>query len=593
MCAIAGILDFLPNADAEASARQVRGMIARLRHRGPDDEGYYQSTSCMLGAARLAQVDVRGGVQPMTSPDGRWTLVFNGEIHNHRALREELSAHWTFRTRSDTEVLLAALVVWRRAALPKLNGMFTFFLWDSVERRGLAARDRLGVKPLVWMPLRGGGLAFASEAKALLALLPSGPAVNEESVLEYLVAPCFSGVRAPMFAGLHHLLPGHWLSVDEESLQQVEWWRYDLHRAVDQDVEFLSSAMRDLLPQAVQRTLDTDAPSAVLLSGGLDSTLIAALARQHGVTQAYTIAFEGQESFDYAQALMVRSDDLPCAITSASHIGLEHRIVPVSRASLAEDLRTLALQNDTLPAWEQELAQHHLARVLAADGHRAVLVGDAADETHYGYGFMLDEKSTSHPRELLARFGSPPLNPFIQEKAAQIPLQLATMIEAAGHDTHTRAGRLRGITHLITQLWLPRLLHNGDIHMMAHGVEARVPFADAELLELAVRVHPELALRGGVEKTVLREAARGLMPEAARVRRKSSLSKDDGSAVVLQGEAAKALDASPDFLGRWLELAELRRLCAPGHVLAEMERALLFRVICLHHWAAAHHVRLP
>ncbi|MES2597569.1 MAG: asparagine synthase (glutamine-hydrolyzing) [Verrucomicrobiota bacterium] len=593
MCAIAGILDFSSDADPSASTAKVRRMISRQRHRGPDDEGYFHGGPCTLGAARLAQIDRAGGAQPMRSPDGRYSIVFNGEIHNHRALRAELSLHWHFTTRSDTEVLLAAFVTWGREALQRLNGMFAFFIWDAQTRRGFAARDRLGVKPLVWMPLPQGGLAFASEAKALLDLLPARPVANEEAILEYLVAPCFSGVRTPMFAGMHHLQPGHWLSTDENGLQQGEWWSYDLHRSVDVNANELASAMHDLLPRAVQRTLDADAPAAVLLSGGLDSTLVAALAKDHGVSQAYTIAFEGQEAFDYAQALMVKSDDLPCSIEAAADIGLQHRIVPVSRASLADNLRTLALQNDALPAWEQELAQHHLAKALAADGHRAVLVGDAADETHYGYGFMLDDQSITHPSKLLERFGTPPLNAAMHERAALIPHRLTSMIREAGHGDGTRAERLRGITHLVSRLWLPRLLHNGDIHMMAHGIEARVPFADSELLDLALRVHPELALKDGVEKSLLRESARGLMPEAARVRRKSSLSKDDGSAVVLKSEAAHALSASADFLGHWLDLPAIRQLCSPSHDLAEMQRALLFRIICLHHWAAAYHVRMP
>lgn len=593
MCAVAGILDYSPQADPQAAAAQVRGMIHRLRHRGPDGSGLAQQGACTLGAARLIQLDAAGGAQPMTSPDGRWLLVFNGEIHNHRALRAELASHWCFTSRSDTEVLLAALVVWGTAALPKLNGMFAFFLWDTREQRGLAARDRLGVKPFVWMPLPHGGLAFASEAKALVDLLPQSPQVNEAAVLEYLVAPCFSGVRQPMFDGMHYLPPGHLLQVNAQNARELEWWRHDLHEGTEEDEASLCAALHDLLPQAVARTLHTDTPAVVLLSGGLDSTLVAACARPHGVATAYTIAFEGQERFDYARALMVKSDDLPCAVEAAAELGLEHRVVPVSRATLAEDLHALALQNDALPAWEQELAQHHLARAMAADGHRAVLVGDAADETHYGYGFMLVDEAVRHPGALLARFGTPPLNAAMRRRAALMPEQLQAMITDAGHDTTTPAGRLRGITHLIMRLWLPRLLHNGDIHMMAHGVEARVPFADAELLAAAVRAHPLLALKGGVEKHLLREAARGLMPEAARIRRKSSLSKDDGSGVIFKAEALKALDAAPDFLAHWLDLATLRSLCAPAHALAEMERALLFRVICLHHWAAACHVRLP
>lgn len=590
MCAIAGILDFY--AEGPPRLAEVRGMISRLRHRGPDDAGFYQKGPCVLGAARLAQIDAKSGTQPMTSPDGRWTLVFNGEIHNHPELRAELSAEWSFRTRSDTEVLLAALVKWRVGALSRLNGMFSFFLWDAQEQCGLAARDRLGVKPFVWMPLPRGCLAFASEAKALLQLLPGAPVVNECAVLEHLVAPCFSGVREPMFEGMRHLAPGRWLRVNKNGIQEGEWWSYDLHRGTRDDDELIH-AIREALPCAVERTLNVDEPAVVMLSGGLDSTLLTALARRSGVNKAYTIAFEGQADFDYARALMVKSDDVPYATRAAREIGIEHRLVPVSRETLAEDMRVIALQNDALPAWEQELAQHHLGRAIAADGHRAVLVGDAADETHFGYGFLLDEASTSHPREFLRRFGHIPLTPAMAERARSIPDDLADFMWKARHSLEGRAERLRGITHLITRQWLPRLLHNGDIHLMAHGVEARVPFADAELLELAVQAHPLRALRGGVEKCILREAVSGLMPEEARLRRKSSLSKDDGSAAVLQSEAAKALDASPDFLGHWLELAALRRLCSPQHELAEMERALLFRVICLHHWAAAYHVRLP
>ncbi len=590
MCAIAGILDF--RSDCPSRLAEVRGMISRLRHRGPDDEGFYQKGPCVLGATRLAQIDVKNGSQPISSPDGRWTLVFNGEIHNHPELRAELATEWPFRTRCDTEVLLAALVKWGASALSRLNGMFSFFLWDAKEHRGLAARDRLGVKPFVWMHLPRGGFVFASEAKALLPMLPGTPVVNEHAVLEYLMMPCFSGVRDPMFDGLRHLAPGHWLSVGDNGICEGDWWHYDLHRSTRDDDELIDE-MREVLPRAVERTLNVDAPAVVMLSGGLDSTLLAALAHRKAVHTAYTIAFDGQSGFDYARALMVKSDDVPFAARAAREIGIEHRLVPVSRTMLAEDMRVLAVQNDALPAWEQELAQHYLGRAIAEDGHRAVLVGDAADETHFGYGFLLDEKSTSHPREFLRRFGHIPLTSAMEERARSIPDHLANLIREAGHSFEDRAARLRGITHLITRLWLPRLLHNGDIHLMAHGVEARLPFADAELLALAVQTDPLRALRNGVEKSALREAARGLMPEEARLRRKSSLSKDDGSAAVLQSEAMKALDASPDFLSHWLNISALRSLCSPAHQLAEMERALLFRVICLHHWAAAYKVQLP
>ena len=589
MCAIAGII--APHLETEVAAQQLQTMLRRMRHRGPDGSGIEIRPHCGLGANRLAQIDAARGQQPMSSPDGRWTLVFNGEIHNHRALRQELAEHWPFTTQSDTEVLLAALITWGEEALVRLNGMFAFFLWDAQKNEGLAGRDRLGVKPFVWMSY-GDGLAFASEAKALVEILPSRPQINAKAVLEYFVAPCFSGVAEPMFAGMRHLLPGHLLCVRDGRVTQREWWRYDLRRSVNEDAESLQQALYELLPQTVSRALDTDTRAAVFLSGGLDSTLLAACARSHDVTCGYTVVFEGQPHFDYAKALMVKSDDVPFAAEAAREIGLNHHLVPVSRATLADDLRTLAIHNDALPAWEQELAQHHLARAVSTQ-YRAVLVGDAADETHYGYGFMLDDFSISGPGALLSRFGSPKLNPTMEGAASDLIHHYSHLMTEAGHGNSTRADRLRGITHLIVQRWLPRLLHNGDIHTMAHSVEARVPFADMELLDLAVQIHPELALCGGVEKSLLRQAVQGLMPETARLRRKSSLSKDDACTRIYQQEAQKALDASPRFLGHWLDLQALRQLCHPAYTPTEMERALLFRVICFHHWVTAYHAREP
>ncbi|MES2736529.1 MAG: asparagine synthase (glutamine-hydrolyzing) [Verrucomicrobiota bacterium] len=589
MCAIAGII--APHLEAEVAAGKVHAMLRRLRHRGPDGSGVQTRSHSVLGANRLAQVDAANGQQPMSSPDGRWTLVFNGEIHNHRALRQELAGHWRFITHSDTEVLLAALITWGEEALLRLNGMFAFFLWDAQKNEGLAGRDRLGVKPFVWMSY-GDGLAFASEAKALLEILPGRPQINSKAVLEYFVAPCFSGVAEPMFAGMHHLPPGHLLTLIEGRVEQRAWWRYDLRRSVNDDAEGLQQALHALLPRTVARALDTNTRAAVFLSGGLDSTLLAACANIHDMTCGYTITFEGQPHFDYAKALMVKSDDVPFATQAAHEIGMNHHVVPVSRATLADDLRTLAIHNDALPAWEQELAQHHLARAVSTQ-YRAVLVGDAADETHYGYGFMLDDVSISGAGALLSRFGSPKLNRGMEGAASELRHHYTHMMAEAGHGNITRADRLRGITHLIVQRWLPRLLHNGDIHTMAHSVEARVPFADAELLELAVQIHPELALSGGLEKSLLRQAAKGLMPETARLRRKSSLSKDDTCTRIYQQEAQKALNASSYLLDHWLDLQALRQLCHPACTPTEMERALLFRIICFHHWATAYQVREP
>jgi asparagine synthase (glutamine-hydrolysing) len=238
------------------------------------------------------------------------------------------------------------------------------------------------------------------------------------------------------------------------------------------------------------------------------------------------------------------------------------------------------------------LAQHYLARAAAQD-YRAVLVGDAADETHYGYNFTLSSACGGQITDFLTQLGRAPLAPQMEVGALRLTARYEDLVAEAGLAGGSPVDRQRGIAHLLVQRWLPRLLHNGDIHTMAHSLEARVPFADLSLLDLAVKVHPDLATREGTGKFLLRRAARGLMPETARLRRKSSLPKDDACAQIYQREAGKALNASEGLLGTWLNTSSLRAICAPTHVLTESERALLFRVICFHHWAEAYQLQTP
>jgi len=207
MCAIAGMVCF--EQPAEALVPAVKLMLHRMRHRGPDGSGVLAKTHAALGNARLSLVDLAGGSQPMSSPDGRWHLTYNGEVYNWRELRKALSTQWIFRTDADTEVVLAALALWGETALRQFNGMFALFLWDELTQTGFAARDGLGVKPLVYTHADG-VFAFCSEAKALVATLAM-PRANADAVLEYLVAPYFSGVESSLFATLNHLLPGQFL----------------------------------------------------------------------------------------------------------------------------------------------------------------------------------------------------------------------------------------------------------------------------------------------------------------------------------------------------------------------------------------------
>jgi asparagine synthase (glutamine-hydrolysing) len=594
MCGIAGIVRF--DQPASASRAAVELMLQRMRHRGPDNSAVIVNTCAVLGNTRLSLIDRTGGMQPMTSPDGRWHLTYNGEVYNAPELRNELRAQWTFRTRCDTEVVLAALVVWGQASLHRFNGMFALFLWDERTHTGFAARDRLGVKPFIFSHERG-VFAFASEAKALLALKENTARADMQGVLEYLVAPYFSGIERSMFATLQPLLPGEWLRVTCAGIEREAWWDWRLPEEWRQDETMLAPALADHLERGVERAMRADYPVGSFLSGGLDSTLLSSLAARRGAGElkTFTIHFQDQAEFDYRRSTIVRSDDTPFAEAAAREIGLDHTRVPVRRDNLANELRRLAEINDALPAWEQELAQYHLARAVHQAGLRCVLVGDAADETHYGYPFLLDVDATCSPGNILRRFGQPPLNRAWADAHTDRTFgeRYRALAEAAGYRWDTPLSRLLATTYLIVKRWLPRLLHNGDIHLMAFSVEGRVPFADTDIVEFARMVHPSVALRDGREKNLLRQSARGLMPEASRIRPKSALPSDQRTTAVFQHEAIHALDASGDFLRAWLDLAPIRELCRPQRELTESERALLFRVIVLHHWRQHYNVGVP
>ncbi len=589
MCGLAGLIRF--DGGARGQIARVLAVRDRQRHRGPDGEGLWHDEHAVLGHTRLALLDAPHGAQPMASPDGRYVLVYNGEVYNHDALRRELAAHWSFRSSSDSEVVLAAYATWGEACVPRFNGMFAFLVWDTWQRRAFAARDRLGIKPFVFMQDHD-EFVFASEAKALLPAMRTRPRAHREAVTEYLVAPFFSGVARPMFDGMAYLAPGHVLHLTADGMRTRPWCDERDPPRTGASWADTAHTLRLHLDQAVRRTLVADAPVGLFLSGGLDSTLIGALAKQAGATpQSFTLAFEGHATYDYAASLIVGSDDQPYAELASTHLGLPRTDVVPLRATFADSVRDVATQNDALPAWEQEVAQHHLARA-ASRRVKAVMVGDAADETHLGYHFLLDPHAVADPLHVLQRLtGDPYLRPGLLDAPlvhfAGLYRQLAV---DAGHAWSTPGDGLRATQWLVRHRWLQRLLHNGDIHGMAHGLEARVPFGDTDLLAVAASVSPDDALRHGVEKALLREAARGLVPEAIRCRRKSALPKDQGTGEAIRRHARDTLATHGEPVAAVMDVPRLLRRCADARPLDEHERAVMFRAASLSHWATLHDV---
>ncbi|MBL4632569.1 MAG: asparagine synthase (glutamine-hydrolyzing) [Kofleriaceae bacterium] len=600
MCGISGIL--FPDPGRSDSEGRLRKMQRALEHRGPDGSGTYLSPMALLAHTRLALVDLEGGVQPMSDVSGRYHLVFNGEIYNHQELRAQLGGY-PFRTNSDTETLLAALLEWGEGCLPKLDGMFAFALWDSQLEQALLARDALGVKPLVYGQ-RDAEFVFASEAKALLA---GGwqRRCDEEAIVEYIVAPAFSGVRTSMFEGLEHLPAGHRMRVGRNGAEASRpWFRYQIGREQgpddnfdsnsDTDATALAARLQKLLRQSVNRSLRADVDVGVFLSGGLDSSLLSYLACESGpAPMAFSLRFEDPSSICYESSSIVISDDAPFVDQVVSQLGMELVHANLSRDEMLKSLPRLAAANDRIVAWEQEFGQDALARATAGR-RKAVLVGDAADETHFGYFFLLAKEATQSPGALIERFGAKArcgtLAARLQKEQPLERLDEAyqNIAKAAGASFEGSIDeRRRACTALIVRLWLGRLLHNGDTHTMAHGVEARVPFASIELLRFVASISPAQGMENSVEKALLRRAARGVIPDVIATRKKSALPVDPRLGSLYQRELKRLLALEPDFANHFLGVAAVHKLCETVSI-TETLRSQLFTLLNLLLWKQAH-----
>lgn len=560
MCGIAGLIRYqgLTPADRSRAAR----LQSLLRHRGPDQDGLAFFPDAAIVQTRLALVQPEPYPVPLQSPDGRYTLAYNGEVYNHAALRRELRQHYEFRTATDTEVVLAALIQWGPAALSRFEGMFALFLWDCVQHRALAAVDPLSVKPLLYHASESQFL-FCSEAAPLLEsdLLPFRP--HEESIGEYLVAPYFSSSHQLPFANIRRLLPGHYLELTREYLATTAY-------------RFSASSPSALLPalrHAVAAQSTADAPVGLFLSGGVDSSLLAALTPTP--LPAFTIDYDLRPEH-FEDSLIVRSDDLPFARQVAARHHLPHHVVKTDdfEAALDRTLRT----NDLIAAWEQEVSQNLLA-AAAAQLVKAVLVGDAADETHFGYSFLLHPERISSPAPLIEYFGCLPA----RIGPAHFVTKYRAFAEAEGYNWRTPADQRLAITCLIRHFWLTRLLHNGDIHLMAHSVEGRVPFADPAVLACAAQVTVAAGLENGIEKSHLRRAAAEVLPYEIAWRPKSALTKNLNARRAIYRLFQKLWKRNGESISSYVSADHLANLPYPS---TDRETGLCFRAAALLAWFA-------
>ncbi len=460
MCSILGVFDLRPGADLRPLRPLALSLSARQRHRGPDWSGVYAEPRCLLVHERLAIVDPAGGAQPLRSGDGRLALAVNGEIYNHRELERGLATPYDFQSGSDCEVINALYLEAGTDAIARLNGIFAFALWDAGRGRAIIARDPMGVCPLYWGHDGDGRLWVASEMKAL-------------------ARHCGDVAAFP---------PGHVYDSEDGSLTDYRAWAWREHEAT-RGVTVSPEALRASLEQAVHRQLMTDVPYGVLLSGGLDSSLVAACAAR--------FARQRVEDDDRAEAWWPRlhsfaiglsgSPDLAAAEIAAKALGTVHHGFTYAFEEGLDALPDVIrhIESYDVTTVRASTPMYLLARRIKAMGVKMVLSGEGADEIFGGYLYF---------------HKAPDARSFHEECVRKL--------DGLHQFDCLRANKA----------------------MMAWGVEARVPFLDLEFLDLAMSMDAgaKMAGPGRIEKAVLREAFAGVLPDQILWRQKEQFSDGVG-----------------------------------------------------------------
>ena len=554
MCGIAGFVTVEAGAGSETVLRR---MTDRIRHRGPDDAGYYCDSHAFLGHRRLSIVDLAGGHQPMSNEAGTLWITYNGEIFNHAELRPELErAGHVYASRSDTETILHAYEEHGAGCVTRFRGMFALAIWDAAKKSLYCVRDRLGIKPFYYF-WNGQVFAFASEIKALLEH-PAISASFEESILaEYLGLGYVSGEQT-FFRGIRKLMPGHFLRLDLNSESpQPKFERYwDVPAAIENpaDEDWIRETRRRL-EETVRMRLMSDVPLGVFLSGGVDSSAIAALVKQmaDGPVQTFSVGYrEGEFS------------ELDFARQAARAIGTEHHEITLGREEFFAALPTLIWHEDEPIAWPSSVSLYFVSR-LAAERVKVVLTGEGADELFGGYSryrHYLEAQRwagawqrvpASLRRAVASGISSSGLlsaglrrklqHTFLGRELSVESLYLENFyagfasgeIEALFPSASGLDGRyssflaywnsremppLSRMLYADQKTYLVELLMKQDQMSMACSIESRVPFLDHPFVEFSVQVPDRLKIRNGTGKYILKEAVRDLLPAELLDRKK-------------------------------------------------------------------------
>jgi asparagine synthase (glutamine-hydrolysing) len=549
MCGICGI--FHSDRAQRVSRETLEAMNDKITHRGPDDDGFFVEENVGLAMRRLSIIDIQTGHQPISNEDQTVWIVFNGEIYNHRELRKDLEPRGhRYRTKCDTETIVHLYEEYGDDCVKYLRGMFAFAIWDRSKRRLYIARDRLGIKPLYYY-YDGKILLFGSEIKAILVHPALKPQFNRGTLAEYLAFGYVTGAQT-MYAGIRKLLPGHILTLDKRGqLETMQYW--DLDVKVDdgnRPCEYYVSRYRELLEECISSHLMSDVPLGVFLSGGLDSSAIAALTTKLRKEPIETFAVGyGEEAYS----------ELPYARTIAAHLKSKHYEVQLSRDEFFQTLPRLIWHEDEPIVWPSSVALYFVAR-LARERVTVVLTGEGSDETLGGYTrypwTLLNTRmdsvyralTPSALRDLLRKvINAGPLSAttkrqlehtFLVRDGASWPSfyfdNFYSAFSASEQDElltpearglagdayagsisywdHSSGDLLHRLLYTDIKTYLVELLMKQDQMSMAASIESRVPFLDHVLVEFTASIPAKYSTKGMAGKCILKSAVADLLP---------------------------------------------------------------------------------
>ena len=534
MCGIVGWSNLKNNIRDYSNIMEE--MINTLKLRGPDSGGLKTYDHALIGHRRLSIVDPTGGLQPMTKRigDREYTICYNGELYNTEEVRSELlDRGYTFDSYGDTEVLLTSYIEFGKNCVDHINGIFAFGIWDEYNKELFLCRDPLGIKPLFYS-YKDGNLVFASEMKTLLKHPSVDSVVDRDGLLELMSLGPARNLGSGIFRDIKEVPPAYYLIFNEKGITLKEYWKLEVREHED-DLEKTKKYVRDLLVEVIENQLVSDVPVCTFLSGGLDSSIISKIAYDKfekdgmDILNTFSIDYVDNDKY-FKKSFYQPNSDSEFVKKMVDFLGSNHHNIILDNVDLAHALDDATKAAD-LPGMADIDSSLYLFAKEVRKHATVALSGECADEVFGGYPWFTREydsieifpwaNSISYRKNILKKsLKNLPIEDYVKQ-VCRDSINRVEKLPGESHDDRI----IRELSYLNIKHFMLTLINRKDRMTMSNSLEGRVPFADKRLVQYAFNLPKDMKLLNGREKGLLREAARGLIPDEVIDRKKSPYPK--------------------------------------------------------------------